>query len=530
MTGKTAYDYIIIGAGSAGCVMANRLSANPEITVLLIEAGPKDRSPYIHMPAGLPKLAHRTDINWNYSTAPQPHLDNRRLWWPRGRVLGGCSSINAMCYTRGQPQDYDGWVGAGNPGWDWNSVLPWFRKSEDQQRGENDYHGSGGPLTVSDLRYHNVLSRDFIDAAIAAGFPRNDDFNGATQEGVGFYQVTQRDGRRCSAATAYLRPAKARANLGILTGAHVETILFRDNIAHAVRLRKGNQVIEMRARHEILLSAGAVNSPQLLLLSGIGASEDLQRFGIPVVHHLPGVGENLQDHLDICTIARIREAISYDMGPLREALVGLKYFMTRNGIGTTNAAEAGGFVRSNMADRRPDIQLHFVPAQLDDHGRNRMPGHGFTIHACGLRPASRGRIRLSSANPADAPLIDPNYLAHETDLEILLQALKISRGILSQVALAQHVKHEVLPGEASRTDDALVRFIRERAETIYHPVGSCRMGQDEMAVVDPQLKVHGIERLRVIDASVMPTLISGNTNAPTIMIAEKAADMILSGN
>jgi choline dehydrogenase len=521
------FDIIIIGAGSAGCVMASRLSEDPDCRVLLLEAGGPDRSPYIHMPAGLPKLVNKLALNWNYYTEPQAQLENRRLWWPRGKVLGGSSSINAMCYTRGQPEDYDHWAALGNSGWSWNDVLPYFRKAEGNTRGADTFHGEAGPLHVDDLQQPHPLSERFINAGVEAGFPRNDDFNGPQQEGVGLYQVTQRDGRRCSTATAYLRPVRSRPNLTVLTGALSERILLDGKRAVGVQVRRRGRQETWHAASEVICCGGTINSPQLLMLSGIGDARDLKACGVEVRHDLPGVGRNLQDHLDVCTLMEVTQGRTYDMGFLRETLVGLQYFLTGGGIGTTNAAEAGGFVKSRHAeDNRPDIQLHFVPALLDDHGRNRLPGQGMTIHACQLRPHSRGRIRLRDTLPDSPPRIDPNYLSAEGDLQVLRDGLRIAREIFSASAFQPVRGKEIFPGASVKNETEIDAFIRRKAETIYHPAGTCRMGSDEMAVVDDQLRVRGIEGLRVVDASVMPTLVSSNTNAPVVMIAEKTADLI----
>lgn len=520
-----SYDYIVIGAGSAGCALANRLSENPQHRVLLLEAGGPDRNPFIHMPAGLPKLAKAKALNWDYGTEPQAELNNRSLWWPRGKVLGGSSAINAMCYTRGQPRDYDDWNVSG---WTWHDVLPYFRKAQHNERGESEHHGIGGPLNVADLSYRNVLSEAFVDAAVDAGYPRNDDFNGLQQEGVGFYQVTQKNGRRCSSAVAYLAPIRDRANLHVITHALATRIEVAGQRAVAVHFRQGRNELRVEAEREILLSGGAVNSPQLLMLSGIGKASELRGHGIQPRVDLPGVGQNLQDHLDVCTLVRSRHPVSYDMGPLREALVGVQYLFNRKGIGSTNAAEAGGFVRSAHAtDDRPDIQLHFVPAQLDDHGRKRLPGHGMTIHACNLRPQSRGWIALRDANPAMPPRIQPRYLTAPEDLPVMIEAVKIARRIYDTKPFSSWRGEEILPGEQVRSDAEIEAFIRRKAETIYHPAGTCRMGRDEASVVDEELRVHGVEGLRVVDVSIMPNLVSGNTNAPAIMIAEKAADLVL---
>lgn len=512
MNSNDPYDFIIIGAGSAGCVLASGLALDSSRRVLLLEAGGSDLHPFIHMPAGIARLVHNRRINWNYSTEPEPALDGRRLYWPRGKVLGGCSSINAMCYVRGQPQDYDDWARNGADGWSYEEVLPYFRKSE---------------VSVSDLRSRNVLSEQFVAAGMHVGLPFNTDFNGASQYGVGYYQVTQRNGRRCSTATAYLRPARGWLNFEIRTGSLVERIVIDNGRARAVQYLQRGRRVTASCTEEILLCAGAVNSPQLLLLSGIGPAQHLRELGIPVQLDLPGVGENLQDHLDVCTLYKSTQPVTYDFSPAAELAVALRYMVTRSGPGASNIAEAGAFLRSSQAvDGRPDTQLHFVPAQLDDHGRNRLPGHGFTLHACNLRPLSRGRIRLRSARPSDAPRIFANYLQEPQDLAAMIDAVRRSRQILGAPSFDAYRGSEVFPGAQAQTDAELAAFIRAKAETIYHPVGTCRMGTDELAVVDPSLRVRGVRGLRVVDASIMPTIVRGNTNAPTIMIAEKAADLI----
>ena len=525
------YDYIIVGAGSAGCVLANRLSQDPANRVLLLEAGPSDWHPFIHMPAGLAKLVGKKGVNWDYSTAPEPALGNRPLWWPRGKVLGGSSSINAMCYIRGNARDYDEWAALGAEGWHWDNVLPYFKRSEGNERGGSEFHGGDGPLGVSDPRHRNPLSEVFLEAARQAGHAPTDDFNGARQEGFGWYQTTTRDGTRSSSARAYLKPVRKRPNLTVITGATASRVTITDGRATGVVYSvNGKGAFHEVAGKEVILSGGAINSPQLLMLSGIGPAAHLRQHGITVVRDLPGVGGNLQDHLDVCTLQRCVRGLSYDQ--LSDVSVGLQYYLFRKGPGTSNIAETGGFLRSSLAeDERPDIQFHFVPAQLDDHGRNLLPGHGYTLHACGLHPRSRGRIHLASASAGDKVRIEAGYLSDPEgyDLKVMLEALRLSREILAQPAFAGYRGEELQPGAQVQDEAGLVEFIRRKAESIYHPVGTCRMGRvdDPDTVVDPQLRVVGVAGLRVVDASVMPKLVSGNTNAPTMMIAERAADLIL---
>ena len=523
------YDYIIVGAGSAGCVLANRLSEDPGTRVLLLEAGPSDWHPFVHMPAGLAKLIGQKGVNWDYSTAPEPALGGRRLWWPRGKVLGGSSSINAMCYIRGNPRDYDEWDDLGATGWYWNNVLPYFKRSEGNSRGAGKLHGGDGPLGVSDPRYQNPLSPVFIEAAHQAGWPLTDDFNGEFQEGFGWYQTTTRNGARSSAAEAYLKPVRSRKNLQVVTGAVASRVTFENGRANGVDYSVGGKTRCERASAEVLLCGGALNSPQLLMLSGIGPAAHLREHGIEVRVDLPGVGGNLQDHLDICTMQRCTQPITYDK--TNDLLIGLQYYLFKQGPGTSNIAETGGFLRSRFAeDARPDIQFHFVPAQLDDHGRRQLPGFGYTLHACYLRPRSRGRVSLASANPAEKVRIEANYLgdAEGHDRRMMLECVWLSRQIFAQDAFAPYRGEELFPGASVQDDAALLAFIERKAESIYHPVGTCKIGaaEDPHAVVDPKLRVRGVDGLRVVDASVMPKLIGGNTNGPTMMIAERAADLI----
>ena len=524
------YDYLIVGAGSAGCVLANRLSADANKRVLLLEAGPRDWHPFIHMPAGLAKLINRKGINWDYYTEPEANLDARRLWWPRGKVLGGSSSINAMCYIRGVPADYDDWAAqTGDPRWNWNNVLPYFKRAEGNTRGADALHGADGLLGVQDLRYRNPLSQAFIDAAIACGHPANRDFNGPQQEGVGLYQVTQKNAARCSTATGYLRAARGRSNLHVRTRAVTQRVLFDGHRAIGVDYRHHGRLTRAEAR-EVILCGGAINSPQLLMLSGIGPADHLREHGIRIEQDLPGVGANLQDHLDICTLQHCVQPVSYDR--LNDAAVALKYLLKRDGPGTSNLAEGGAFVRTRLAeDVRCDLQLHFIPGLLDDHGRHRLPGYGYTMHACMLRPKSRGSIRLKSANPTDKPAIHANYLsdAEGYDLNMLVEGVKVSREIFAGKPFDPYRGDEIFPGSAVQTTADVVAFIRGKAETVYHPVGTCRMGNadDINAVVDTELRVRGVAGLRVVDASIMPCLPGGNTNAPTIMIAEQVADFLL---
>jgi choline dehydrogenase len=524
------FDYIIVGAGSAGCVLANRLTADGKSSVLLLEAGPRDTNPWIHIPLGYGRLFKEKAVNWMYQTEPEPGLNGRNIFQPRGKVLGGSSSINGLLYVRGQHEDYDRWRQHGNLGWGYDDVLPYFKKAEDQTRGGDDFHGTGGPLPVSDWRHDDPLSTAFVDAAVQVGIPRNPDFNGATQEGAGFFQTTTRGGRRASVAVAYLRPAKARHNLRVETSALAEKILFERRRAVALTYRVAGIPRKARARKEILVCGGAYNSPQLLQLSGVGPAELLRQHGIEIVLDAPGVGHDLQDHMQVRVVMRCSQAITLNdivNNPFRKVMTGLRYAAFRTGPLTIAAGTSGAFLRTDPRLVTPDVQIHFLPFSTDKMGEKLHPFSGFTASVCQLRPESRGSLRIKSADPAAPPEIRINYLASEVDRTTNVEALKILRKILHAPALKPYVVEEVDPGDKVTSDEALLAYCRARGTTIYHPTSTCRMGNDPIAVVDQRLRVRGIEGLRVIDASVMPDLVSGNTNAPVIMIAEKASDMIL---
>jgi choline dehydrogenase len=524
------FDYIIVGAGSAGCVLANRLTAEGKYSVLLLEAGPRDTNPWIHIPLGYGRLFKEKAVNWMYQTEPEPGLNGRNVFQPRGKTLGGSSSINGLLYVRGQHEDYDRWRQHGNLGWGFDDVLPYFKKAEDQTRGADDFHGTGGPLPVSNLGHPDPISAAFVEAAVEAGIPRNPDFNGVTQEGAGFFQTTTKGGRRASTAVAYLRPAKARSNLHVETSALAEKILFEGRRAVGVAYRIAGIPRKARARKEILVSGGAFNSPQLLQLSGVGPADLLRQHGVEVVLDAPGVGYDLQDHMQVRVVMRCSQAITLNdivNNPFRKVMTGLRYAAFRTGPLTIAAGTSGAFFKTDPRLATPDIQIHFLPFSTDKMGEKLHPFSGFTASVCQLRPESRGSLRIRSADPAVPPEIRINYLASEVDRTANVEGLKILRKILHAPALAPYVVEEVDPGDKVTSDEALLAYCRVRGSTIYHPTSTCRMGNDPLAVVDQRLRVRGIDGLRVVDASVMPDLVSGNTNAPVIMIAEKASDMIL---
>lgn len=517
------FDFVIVGAGAAGCVLASRLTEDARTRVALLEAGGPDEEQKIRIPAAFSKL-FQTPIDWNYFTEEEPRLKNRRLYWPRGKVLGGSSSINAMIYIRGNRWDFDNWERLTNRGWSFADVLPYFKKSENQERGASEYHGAGGPMNVADLRHANPLTRAFLAACNKIGIPQNPDFNGGTQEGVGLYQVTQRGGRRWSAADAYLKPALKRPNLRVETRAHVERILFDGRRAIGVRYRRDGSVLEVRVRREVIVSGGTVNSPQLLLLSGIGPAAHLREMEIPAVCDLPGVGKNLQDHLMVAIGYECKQPVSLQGAETRANF--LRWLILRGGPLTSNVAEAGAFLRTQPDSPVPDLQLLFGPAYYLNHGFNPPKHHCFGFGPTLIAPRSRGEIMLWSRDACAPPAIRPNYLSEKADLRVLIEGLKLSRQIAHSESFEPYCGREMYPGAELQTDEQITDAVRAGAETLYHPVGTCKMGTDEMAVVDPQLRVRGVEGLRVVDASIMPVVTAGNTNAPTIMIAEKAADMI----
>ena len=521
-------DFIVVGAGSAGCAVAARVSEDPATRVVLLEAGGEDRNRWIHIPLGFGKTFADPTVNWCYETEPDPGASNRRVFWPRGKVLGGSSSINGMVYIRGQAEDFDHWRQLGNTGWSFDDVLPYFRRSEHQVRGADTFHGTGGPLCVSDVAKHPI-SEAFIAATAELGFPRNDDFNGASQDGVGYHQTTTRNGKRCSTAVGYLRPAMQRANLSVITSALTEKILFEGRRAVGVAFRREGQLCTARAAREVILCGGAVNSPQLLLLSGIGPQEQLTEFGIPVEHHLPGVGKSLQDHYSAPIKLRCKLPITVNdvmLSNARKLKAGLEYYMLHRGPLAMISSPAALFARTRPELASPDVKISISPfsAERPQDGLHRFSG--FTSIAYQLRPESRGEIKLKSPDPFDAPAVHPNYLATETDQRTIVAGLKLIRQILATPRMHALIEAEFQPGTAVESDEELLYYARRRGGTVYHPTSTCKMGNDPLAVVDAELRVHGVEGLRVADASIMPTVVSGNTNAATIMIGEKVADMV----
>lgn len=523
------FDYIVVGAGSAGCVVANRLSANPAHRVLLLEAGPKDYNPMIHMPGGCAEVLKSKTLNWQLWSTPQKHLANRPIWIPRGRTLGGSSSANGMVYIRGHASDYDDWAVLGNDGWAYRDVLPLFRKFEDQVRGSDAFHGVGGELHVGEPSSTNVLFDRFIDAGVEIGIPYSRDFNGAMQDGIGRFQVTIKNGKRQSSAVAFLRPVQKRKNLTVITGANVTRLLLQADRVTGVEFLRGKNLQTASASKEIVLSAGAVKNPQILQLSGIGHPDDLARAGVVLKHALAGVGRNLQEHLDLLFRYEVTQPITLngDMRIDKQMKIAMEYLLHKKGIAATNGIETGAFFKSRPEETRPDVQLHFVPANMNGIIEKLPKQHGVTLHACNLRPKSRGSVTLASSNPLDAPVIDFNFLAEEDDWQTMLRAFRWSQELLAAKAWGGLIGRPLVPNTVCRSEDEMRNAITQITDSVYHPVGSCRMGIGEDTVVDPQLRVHGLKGLRIADTSIMPTLIGGNTNAPAMMIGEKCAGMMV---
>ena len=531
MDAKQDADIVIIGAGSAGCVVANRLSADPKTRVVLLEAGPADRNPWIHIPVGYFKTMHNPKVDWCYKTEPDPGLNGRSIDWPRGKVLGGSSSLNGLLYVRGQPEDYDRWRQMGNTGWGWDDVLPLFKRAESNERGADPFHGDDGPLAVSNMRIQRPICDAWVAAAQAAGYRFNPDYNGAQQEGVGYFQLTTKNGRRCSAAAAYLKPIRGRENLRIITNAQVTKVNTKDKRAVSVSYTdKGGTLQTVTARREIVLSGGAINSPQLLMLSGIGDGAQLKANGIETVNHLPGVGKNMQDHLQARLVYKCNEPTLNDevRSLYNQARIALKYALFRAGPMTMAASLATGFMKTRPDVASPDIQFHVQPWSADSPGEGVHPFSAFTMSVCQLRPESRGEIKLSGPDPKAYPKIVPRYLSTEADCRTIVEGVKIARGIAKHAPLSSKIAEEFRPNPDLGMDDydGTLDWARNNSVSIYHPTGTCKMGTGEDAVTDPALRVHGIDGLRVADCSIMPEIVSGNTNAPAIMIGEKVSDLI----
>lgn len=522
------FDYIVVGAGSAGCAVAGRLSEPGDASVALIEAGGKDTNPWIHIPVGYFKTMHNPSCDWMYATEPDPGINGRSLQWPRGKVLGGSSSLNGLLYVRGQPQDYDSWRQSGNTGWGWDDVLPYFRKAENQERGADDYHGVDGPLSVSNMRLERKICNEWVEAAQNAGYKYNPDYNGADQEGVGYFQLTTKNGMRCSSATAYLKPARNRKSLEIVTKAHVRRIIFTGKRATGIEIERNGKIETIKARREIILSAGAIGSPQILMLSGVGDPDHLNELNIPLLHASPDVGGNLQDHLQARLVYKCQRPTMNDevRSLIGKAKIAAEFALKRSGPMTMAASLAVAFLKTRPELETPDIQFHIQPWSADSPGEGVHPFSAFTASVCQLRPESAGRIKLDPNNMRGAPKIHPNYLATPLDCSTVVEGVKIARKIAAEAPLRDAISEEFRPGPGFVSDEDLLAWVRDTATTIYHPTGTCRMGQDTNAVVDERLRVRGVEGLRIADCSIMPTIVSGNTNAPAIMIGEKIADML----
>ena len=521
------FDYVIVGAGSAGCALAGRLAERTSASIALLEAGPKDRNPWIHIPVGYYRTKSSPRLTWEYRTEPEAELKGRRIGWPRGKVVGGSSSINGLLYVRGHPLDYDDWARQGAAGWAWESMLPIFKRMEDQERGGDDWHGTGGPLGVVDLRPKHPVMDAYIAAAGRCGLPANDDFNGAEQDGIGYFQLTLRDGKRCSSATAYGINGSRPKTLSVLPDAQVARVLFSEGRCTGVELAKGGRRIG--ARREVILCAGAIGSPQILELSGIGDPDVLRPHGIPVQHANPAVGGNLQDHFQAKLVFRVSQKVTINdvlNNPFRKALVACEYALRRTGLMTVGAAQVSGFVRIDPSADRPDMQIHAMPGSSDDPARGMDPFSAFTSSVSQLRPESRGSVHIRSTDPREAPAIHANYLAEEVDRRFMVESVRYAREIARQPELADYYESEHRPGEAASSDEEILDFVRASGSTNYHPVGTCRIGVPGNGVVGPDLRVHGVQGLRVADASVMPVIVSGNTNAPSIAIGERLADFL----